>query len=69
MFLIVEDNTFKIRRLTSLEYWRLQGLSDEHFKCARDIAKLSNTKLYERAGRAIVVPMLVEIFRNLLLNK
>ena len=69
MFLIVEDNAFKIRRLTSLEYWRLQGLSDIHFKCARDIAKLSNTKLYERAGRAIVVPMLVEIFRNLLLNK
>ena len=66
--LIIENNIFKIRKLTPLECWRLQGLSDEQFKCAKDIAKLSNTKLYERAGRAIVVHMLVEISRNLLLK-
>ena len=55
------------RRLTPLECWRLMGYSDEDFNKARNIAKLSDTKLYERAARGIVVPMLEEIFRNLLL--
>lgn len=55
------------RRLTPLECWRLMGYSDEDFYKAKNIGGLSDTKLYERSARGIVVPMLEEIFRNLLL--
>ena len=58
------DN-FILRKLTPLECWRVMGLSDTDFYKAKD-AGLSNSKLYERAGRAIVVPMLEEIFKVLL---
>lgn len=63
-FYIRFDNN-KIRALSPLECWRLMGFSDEDFYKAKDIGKLSNTKLYERAGRGIVVPMLEEVFKNL----
>lgn len=55
----------KISKLTPKEYWRLMGISDKDFYKAKNIG-LSDTKLYERAGRGIVVPMLEEIFKNLL---
>ena len=54
------------RRLMPIECWRLMGFSDEDFYKAQNIG-LSDTKLYERASRGIVVPMLEEIFKNLLL--
>lgn len=53
-----------VRKITPKEAWRLQGFSDEDFQKAKDIG-LSNAKLYERAGRGIVVPMLEEIFKEL----
>ena len=59
---------YKIRKLTPKECWRLMGFTDEDFNKAKDIG-LSNTKLYERAGRGIVVPMLEEIFKNMMLNE
>ncbi len=65
--LVIEDNSMVIRKLTPKECWRLMGYTDEDFNKAKNMG-LSNTKLYERAGRGIVVPMLEEIFRNLLLN-
>lgn len=58
-------NNFRVRKLTPLECWRCMGFSDEDFKKVKS-AGLSNSKLYERAGRGIVVPMLEEIFRNML---
>lgn len=58
------DSEYKIRKLTPLEYWRLMGYTDEDFEKAKNVG-LSNTKLYERAGRGIVVPMLEEIFKEL----
>ena len=54
----------KISKLTPLEYWRLMGLSDEDFNKVKKIG-LSDVKLYERAGRGIVVPMLESVFKNL----
>lgn len=57
-------NSFIIRKLTPLECWRLMGFSDKDFHKAKNIG-LSESKLYERAGRGIVVPMLEEIFKNL----
>lgn len=59
------DNNYRIRKLTPLECWRLMGFSDNDFDKAKE-AGLSNTKLYERAGRGIVVPMLEAIFYELL---
>ena len=61
----VFDPSYNIRKLTPLEYWRLMGYTDEDFNRAKG-AGLSNTKLYERAGRGIVVPMLEAIFSRLL---
>lgn len=55
---------FKIRKLTPLECWRLMGFDDMDFYKSQE-AGLPNSKLYERAGRGIVVPMLEEIFKNL----
>lgn len=56
-------DSFEIRKLTPLECWRLMGISDEDFNKVRDLN--SDTQLYKQAGNAIVVDVLVEIFRNL----
>ena len=61
-------NGYMVRKLSPLECWRLMGYSDEDFTKARDIGELSNSKLYERAGRGIVVPMLEKVFEELLLK-
>ena len=53
--------------MTQLECWRLQGYTDEDFYKAKN-SGLSNSKLYERSGRGIVVPMLEEVFKPLLKN-
>lgn len=63
----IKDNV-KIRKLTPLECWRLMGYFDSDFYKAKK-AGLSNTKLYERAGRGIVVPMLEEIFKSAFISK
>jgi hypothetical protein len=41
------------------------GYSDGAFDKAKNLGGLPDSKLYERAGNGIVVPMLVEVFRNL----
>lgn len=61
------DPNFVIRRLTPLECWRLMGYKDEYYYKAKNIGQLSDSKLYERAGRGIVIPMLKEIFKNMLI--
>ena len=58
----------RVRKLTPIECWRLMGLSDEDFYKAKDVG-LSQSKLYERAGRGIVIPMLEEIFKNMMKNE
>lgn len=55
------------RKLSPLECWRLMGLKDEYFYKAKE-AGLSNSKLYERAGRGIVIPMLQSVFIDMLNN-
>ena len=59
------DSDYRIRKLTPLECWRLMGYTDKDFYKAKNVANLSNSKLYERAGRGIVVPMLEDIFTEL----
>lgn len=61
------DNTIetkkRIRRLTPLECWRLQGFKDKEFFSVKDI---SDTQLYKQAGNSITVNVLVEIFKKIL---
>ena len=55
---------YKIKKLSPLEAWRLQGFSDgDYYKAEK--AGIPKMNLYERAGRGIVVPMLEEIFKCL----
>ena len=54
----------RIRKLTPLECWRLMGIKDEYFWRAKN-SGVSNTQLYKQAGNAIVVNVLVAIFKNL----
>lgn len=59
----------RIRRLTPLETWRLQGFTDEAFYKAKEVN--SDTQLYKQSGNSISVPVIQAIIRNLLpiLNK
>lgn len=62
------DSKMRVRKLTPIECWRLMGYTDEDFHKASKDGKLANTKLYERAGRGIVVPMLEDVFKKLFKN-
>jgi len=55
-------NTKKIRRLTPLECWRLQGFRDEDFHSVKD---LSDTQLYKQAGNSITVDVLMHLFQKI----
>ena len=61
----IENNNYRIRKLTPKECWRLMGFSDEDFDKAANIPT-SNTQLYKQAGNSIVVNVLEKIFENLL---
>lgn len=58
-------NTKKIRRLTPLECWRLQGFRDEDFFSVKDI---SDTQLYKQAGNSITVNVLMQLFKKIYAN-
>ena len=55
---------FKIRKLTPLEYWRLQGFPDENFYRAKEVG-VSDGALYKQAGNSIAINCLYYIFKNL----
>ena len=57
------DN-FRIRRLTPLECFRLQGFPDEMVEVARKI-KLSDVRLYKMAGNAITVNVAEAVARKI----
>ena len=52
----------KIRRLTPLECWRLQGFKDKDFFKVKDV---SDTQLYKQAGNSITVDVLIHLFRKI----
>ena len=54
----------RIRRLTPLECFRLQGFPDEFFHRAK-AAGVSDRQLYKRAGKAVTVNVVYEIARRL----
>ena len=51
---------YRIRRLTPLECFRLQGFPDSYIK------PVSNSQLYKQAGNSISVPVIQAILKNLL---
>ena len=60
-------HNLRIRKLTPLECWRLMGIKDEYFWRAKN-SGVSNTQLYKQAGNAIVVNVLVAIFKKFVLG-
>ncbi|WP_373804871.1 DNA cytosine methyltransferase [Jeotgalibaca porci] len=59
-----QTNSFRIRKLTPKECWRLMGFSDDDFH--KSEAVNSNSQLYKQAGNSIVVDVLEGIFKQLL---
>ncbi len=60
----VEDGD-RLRRLTPLECFRLQGAPDDYYYKATE-AGISDTQLYKIAGNGMSVPVVYEIARRLL---
>lgn len=54
---------YRIRRLTPLEAFRLQGFPDEFFHNAK-AAGVSDSQLYKQAGNAVTVNVVYEIARR-----
>lgn len=54
------DKDLRIRKLTPLECWRLQGFPDWAFNLARE-AGLSDSQLYKQAGNSVTVPVIKAI--------
>tara|TARA_R110000751_G_scaffold13366_2_gene44893 strand:+ start:2426 stop:3718 length:1293 start_codon:yes stop_codon:yes gene_type:complete len=61
---VKEIKNSKIRRLTPLECWRLQGFSDEAYFKAAKIS--SDTQLYKQAGNSITVDVMMHLLNKLL---
>jgi DNA (cytosine-5)-methyltransferase 1 len=59
-------NTSRIRRLTPLECWRLQGFTDEEFYKAEKVN--SDTQLYKQAGNSITVNVMTAILKKIYLS-
>lgn len=56
---VIKNNSYRIRKLTPKECWRLMGFSDKCFEKAETVN--SNSQLYKQAGNSIVVDVLVAI--------
>ena len=57
------DN-LRIRKLTPLECWKLQGFTDEQFYKAKD-SGVSNSQLYKQAGNSVTVNVVDAIVKRL----
>ena len=64
---LVQEDNFKIRRLTPLECFRLMGFSDTDFINSQKT--ISDSQLYKQVGNSIVVNVLEAIFKNLFLEE
>lgn len=62
---VLENNNYcRIRKLTPLECFRLQGFSDELFHRAKGCG-MSDSQLYKQAGNAITTNIAYEIGKKL----
>ena len=60
---VVMDDV-RIRKLTALECWRLQGFTDEQFYKAKG-SGVSNSQLYKQAGNSVTVNVVDAIVKQL----
>jgi DNA (cytosine-5)-methyltransferase 1 len=61
----MENQKYRIRKLTPKECWRLMGFEDKDIDNAIAIG-MSNAQLYKQAGNSIVVNVLMAIFSQML---
>lgn len=62
------EGNLRIRYISPLEAWRLQGFSDEAYYKARAVPT-SDTQLYKQAGNSIAVPCLTAIFKGMFIDE
>lgn len=62
--LIYEKSSFRVRKLTPRETWRLQGFPDWAFDRAQQ-AGVSDTQLYKQAGNSVTVNVIYEIAKRM----
>lgn len=62
LYAFKENNTIRVRKLTPLECFRVQGFPDSFYK---NINGLSDSQLYKQAGNAVTVPVIYEIAKRL----
>ena len=63
----VVETSYRIRKLTPRECFRLMGLKDDDIDKIQQVG-ISNTQQYKMAGNSIVIDVLEAIFRNLFLD-
>ena len=63
----INNNDFRIRKLTPRECFRLMGMRDDDIDKIQQ-AGISNTQQYKMAGNSIVVDVLEAIFKNLFME-
>ena len=63
----VVEKTYRIRKLTPRECFRLMGMSDDDIDKIQAVG-ISNTQQYKMAGNSIVVNVLEAIFKNLFME-
>lgn len=61
---VADNSSFKVRKLTPKECWRLMGFRGEYFDKAK-MAGVSDSQLYKQAGNSIVTYVLYEIYKEL----
>lgn len=64
---ILDDEYYRIRKLTPRECFRLMGMRDDDIDKIQ-AAGISNTQQYKMAGNSIVVDVLEAIFKNLFME-
>jgi DNA (cytosine-5)-methyltransferase 1 len=62
---LLEKPRYRIRKLTPLECWRLQGFSDEAHALVKD-ASISDSQRYKQAGNAVTVNVIDAIGKRLI---
>ncbi|WP_101378102.1 DNA cytosine methyltransferase [Latilactobacillus sakei] len=60
------EYAIRVRKLTPLECWRLQGFTDEQFYKAQAVN--SNSQLYKQAGNSVSVPVVYAVAKHLNIN-
>lgn len=62
--LIKENSEYKIRKLTPIENFRVQGFDEKFIENIRN-SGVSDTQLYKQSGNAVSPPVIKEIFNNI----